>query len=926
MGKIDSVYIQIETYCSKDSGGVNAQLLASMTGMDRSTVSRYLNQLHKAGRVEKIDGRPVLFKPIDLGVTTGGQQNPEVQEARGAANRGKHGLQGQLDQHGQHAIDRIIGAESSLQVAVQQAKAAILYPPRGLHTLILGETGVGKSMFAELMYGFAKESGMIASEAPFVKFNCADYADNPQLLVAQIFGVRKGAYTGADKDRDGLLKRADGGILFLDEVHRLSPQGQEMLFTFIDKGHFRMLGDADHMQVSNVQIIAATTEDPSSFLLRTFTRRIPMSITLASLRERTLKERYDLIKNFIREESKRIGKNVYVNRNALMALLLYECQNNIGQLRSDIQLACAKAFLIYKSKNKNYIMVNNADLPNHVRKGSMMMKERRDELDGLLKSKDDILRFGWEEGEPESAVPQEKETTYFYNVIENKVEDLRNSGVEDDEIKSILNIDIEKHFHEYIGDLPDRFRRDEVQKVVDVEVLDMVDRILSFAGDKLAKTYDEKIYFGLALHLHSSIERMKSGGRIYHPRLNFVRVTYNREFMVAMEVARMIDEAFKLEVSLDEIGYLTMFLASNPYDLDEEDGATVGILVMMHGNSTATSMAQVANSLVGTEHVKALDMPLSMKAMDMYEVAREEVRKLDKGKGVLLLVDMGSLVNFGDMIHDETKIMVKTIDLVSTPIVIEACRKAVMGRDLFELYRSCINDRRLATGSASETEELDGPRTSLIVTACFTGEGASDRLKKMIEADLIEKGNHTIAVKALSILNKAEFRKNLVRMSDNYDVLALVGTVDVASEGIPFISAVDYLAGKGRETLSELVEDDLSFKNIGLSLKEHINSCEADELAAQSRSCLKALVTELGLDIPKEVFTGILLHLCFMMDRKLKGEPSVVFQEIESFKMNRGPLLATVKRHLCELEMRFKAVVDEHDAAHVARMLVENSQ
>ncbi|GKT22122.1 sigma-54-dependent transcriptional regulator, partial [Aduncisulcus paluster] len=69
----------------------------------------------------------------------------------------------------------------------------------------------------------------------------------------------------------------------------------------------------------------------------------------------------------------------------------------------------------------------------------------------------------------------------------------------------------------------------------------------------------------------------------------------------------------------------------------------VGVVVLMHGPSTASSMVQVANSLVGKEHATGLDMPLSMKAEDMYEIAKEEIRKANTGRGVLLMVDMGSL-------------------------------------------------------------------------------------------------------------------------------------------------------------------------------------------------------------------------------------------------------------------------------------------
>lgn len=202
----------------------------------------------------------------------------------------------------------MIGADLSLNVPIQQAKAAILYPPNGLHTLILGETGVGKSMFAELMYNFAKESEVIKKDAPFIRFNCADYADNPQLVVGQIFGVKKGAYTGAENEKEGLLKKADGGILFLDEIHRLSPQGQEILFTYIDKGYFRKLGDTENLIKVKSQIITATTEDPQSYLLKTFARRVPMIINIPVLKDRTMNERYYLIQKFITMESKRLEK------------------------------------------------------------------------------------------------------------------------------------------------------------------------------------------------------------------------------------------------------------------------------------------------------------------------------------------------------------------------------------------------------------------------------------------------------------------------------------------------------------------------------------------------------------------------------------------------------------------------------------------
>ena len=457
MRKIDEVLNWIS---AKPNESFTANQISEALSIDRTNASRHLNQLVVDNKIQKIKTRPVQYQLLHTNAETSYLSKPSSEKKT--------------------SLDLLIGAEKSLSVPIQQAKAAILYPPRGLHTLILGETGVGKSMFAELMYQFAKNSSMIGEDAPFVRFNCADYAENPQLLTAQIFGVKKGAYTGAEKDREGLLSKANGGIIFLDEVHRLSYQGQEMLFTFIDKGYFRRLGDTEERQYAEVQIIAATTEDPESALLRTFTRRIPMTIQLPALNERGLKDRYMLIQTFIKEESKRLSKSIYINKNALESFLLYDCPSNIGQLKSDIQLACAKAFFNYKSQDKSYILIELSDLPQQVGRGHLRIKENRSEIEKLIKNQDDIFKFHYDD--ETMYLNEDLDDTYFYEQIESKLTRLRNDGHSEAEINQIMSIDIETHFRKYMVDMTPHFKKDEIAKVVDVGIVEFTEKALSEAS------------------------------------------------------------------------------------------------------------------------------------------------------------------------------------------------------------------------------------------------------------------------------------------------------------------------------------------------------------------------------------------------------------------------------------------------------------
>lgn len=122
----------------------------------------------------------------------------------------------------------------------------MLYPPLGMPLLIHGASGVGKSFLAKLIYEYLKNEQIIGLEK-FYTFNCADYANNPELLSSILFGHTKGAFTGAESEKQGLLAQANNSVLFLDEVHRLSNENQEKLFQFMDTGTFRPIGEEGKM-------------------------------------------------------------------------------------------------------------------------------------------------------------------------------------------------------------------------------------------------------------------------------------------------------------------------------------------------------------------------------------------------------------------------------------------------------------------------------------------------------------------------------------------------------------------------------------------------------------------------------------------------------------------------------------------------------
>ncbi|SKC87927.1 sigma 54-interacting transcriptional regulator [Maledivibacter halophilus] len=716
-----------------------------------------------------------------------------------------------LEPSNKFSFKNIIGAQGSLKPFIQLAKAAMLYPPHGLHTLILGATGVGKSELAIAMYEFSKLSNMIKDNAPFIVFNCADYADNPQLLMAQLFGYVKGAFTGADIDKEGLVEKADGSLLFLDEVHRLPPKGQELLFYLIDKGKFRRLGETEIERKVQVTILAATTENPDSILLNTFRRRIPMTIQLPPLDKRPLKERLEIIKEFIRKEASRTHSAIKICKDALKAFLLYDCPGNIGQLRSDIQVSCARSFLNHVVNKSKIMRITINELPSDTKKGLLKIKNNRIEIQRLTIDSNIIIH---PDNKPDKIVGNEGIYIFpneIYKYIEDRYNDLQNQDMNQEIINYIIGNEIEEKLEKLIKKVEDNIRpieKKDLIKIVGIEVINAVEKIIKIAKWKLGIDAG-KLYYVLAVHLSTTIERISKGKMIRNPQLSKIKKEYEHEFKIALEMTEVLEEELDIQLSEDEAGFITMYLRMMTKEKEAEIEGRVGVVIISHGK-VANGMADVANRLLGVAHAKSIEMSLDESPEIALERSIDIVKNVDEGKGVLLLVDMGSLITFGEIITQKTGIRTRSLNRTDTVMVIEAVRRSILpDADLDEIADTLEEKTKYIsrlTNSNKKIENRSFKKRKAIITVCITGQGSAQKIKELLE-NVTSEYEDSIRIIPIGVL-ESNMKNIVLNIQSKNHVVAIVGTVNPNMNNIPFISLEDIAKGNGVNRLKNLIEND----------------------------------------------------------------------------------------------------------------------
>jgi DNA-binding NtrC family response regulator len=313
----DAEFKIVRRFCAR-----GCEVIAYADGWDAAALSRRCAAL-LAGAVDIIDSRRSDFaselrRRLSLAIRQHEQRHEEKQHLCD--------VMAQFGLIGQSMVTQALG-RWILKVA----------PLSDLGVLITGETGTGKELVARAIHGLDPKR----CRGPFVPINCA--ALTTSLAEGELFGHRKGAFTGAHQDRRGLIRSANGGTLFLDEIGDLDLALQAKLLRVLQENRVRPVGDEREDRI-NVRIIAATNQDLAAMVERgQFRKDLFYRLNLLTTTVPALSERGDDLERLVRHFVQKYGgtRSIRVASSLIAALKVLKMPGNVRQLENLIRHALA---------------------------------------------------------------------------------------------------------------------------------------------------------------------------------------------------------------------------------------------------------------------------------------------------------------------------------------------------------------------------------------------------------------------------------------------------------------------------------------------------------------------------------------------------------------------------------------------------------
>lgn len=840
--------------------------------VSRSLASQYLNDLVRAGLVVKVAGRPVRYfhrrafqKRFQVKLSASEYASlADLVQATGIADH--------------RDFARAVGFDLSLSSVVEQCKAAVQYPPFGLPILLSGGVGVGKSFLSRLVCEYGKNQGLLPRDSSYARIDCAGVPDD-----ASFNGLL-----------DESIAKSRGGVIFVNGIEALSPSAMERCLA-------TALGLDASQDAPRARLVLSTTLSADNPKVSSAYSKLPICARVPSLKERTPEEREDLILSFLRSEGCRIGSDVKISRGAYRCLVNADFPDNIAGLRACVTNCCAKAFL---NREGDYVVVRPYLLPSDLLSSAQIDQQPDDGV--LIDASLDVIES--EEGPVEQALDALCALDERFYAGELTVSELVSQAV-----SAVRGVED----HLIFGHGVNSSRSRAFERVVGT--------ILADAGASYGIDLSRKVAFLLAqeicLQLWPGIGLAKRKSACAE-RISHLLGAVTSELPFASSVSEQIaaDVEGALGISLDHFTktLLTLCVASESRDAKALRTLCV---ILSHGYSTATSIADAANRMLGMHVYEAVDMPYDQQLKDIVGPLQRLVDRHSYCTGVVFLVDMGSLEEAYKALENVTDSTIGVVNNVSTGLALEIGFGLLGGKSIAEVLgeatTACVTHCKVI-------ERVN--REDAIVFCSESGVDAAERIRQLVSQSL----PRTIGARLLT----RPFKQLAANGSNDavfseHRVCAVIGTGDPRIASVPFValedimstasaSKVDAVFGRWLDaselaSFHEKLLSNMTLQNVIRS----ITILDPERLFHEIEGAVHELQRRTGEKIGSNAIIGLYVHLCCLVERLVTRNPIETYVGQDRFEEEHADFIESFRQSFSSISTRYRVEVPVSEIAYV---------
>ena len=865
----EELYLYLEKisrgYALKDLKYFTANHISESLNISRNLASQYLNELVKEERAIKVNSRPVYFfhkknveREAQVALETCVFSGMDDFQRKCRSDENKRDFQ------------KAIGYYLSLSSCIEQCKAAVKYPPNGLPALFNGAGGTGKSFLSRLMYEYAVNERVIgtagaASLPPYITVDCSEYAQNEEKFAISLCG---------SEDGKGWLAKANGGILFFDEIDRLPFSGQELIYSYLISGQYKGYHDDEHVFESNARLIFSTTKVPAETLYKPLARMIPIVIPVPTLHERTADEKEEMLVSFLKAEGRRMGVDVSISQNAFHCMLEFSYENNIDELKTCVTSSCAGAYL---EKTSDGIAIHSYHLPEYMLSSLKLEVEDKDKRMIHLNSYSRDTSLG--------------QTVQYFQIMLDVFEDYRQDMLSFDG----LMMEFRKQLNDYYDYLI------YGQKLVNIKIStyeQLINQIFENVGEMYGISLSKKYSHLLARRLYIQLQGdhlidnwMKQNHDEIEEMFQAVSAVLEKESVICSRIVNLIK--LNLDIEADSLNQLFLLLDIKNQNQKIQGLSAAGI-ILSHGYATASSIADAANQIIGRKVFDAIDMPLDMQ--------------------------MGGLRNLN----------IGIINNISTALAVDIGLGICGNQKLEDILKRASESNVCTYRIIHNVQKEDA--------VIFSGENGIDTTEKLKELILKTSATSIpvkfVAYDYYRLMKNGSHDE----IFQQYHVKCIIGLFNPEIEGIPFISLEDIISMNSAEKLTNIFSEYLDeeqmeifnqnlVKNFSLqNVVESITILNPDKLLDEVEQAVGRLQKITGRKIAGRIMIGLYVHLCCLVERLVTKTPIDNYQDLEEFEQKHADFIRQVRDSFQDISRHYRVALPVSEIAYIYDYMHLNSK